>query len=381
MALASSIYYVLDNTFAGLTYAGGGNWSVFESPYFMNGSITWAAFDVFGPSTGGDPTAGPGTIELTFDGTAVSFYGITTIQASGKANSPNFTVSIDGSAATKASTGDVHPPHYVQWYNSNATVLQEGQHVLKLENINGTGVDYVLVNPGQNTLLTGQRLMVDDTYAGINYTGGWQVDKDTLVTGNGSLYSGTSFKSTSHQSSAVGSSFTFSFSGTELAVYGIYPWNKPGNYEITVKVDNQDPFTVAYKSSDNPTVPVPTQPNFKLFTTGDLAAGDHTVTATLTKCVGQLLIVDYIQYTPSFSSLATMPDLSGGVTFTSSTATPSSTQGPSNTSGGGGSGGATGTTTDAPITTPTSGSKKGPMGSFAHLIIGGAIILATLGLL
>lgn len=51
---------------------------------------------------------------------------------------------------------------------------------------------------------------------------------------------------------------------------------------------------------------------FALYTTpSEIQPGNHTVTIQVAECNGQTLIIDYVLYTPSFSTLATMPNLSG----------------------------------------------------------------------
>lgn len=59
------------------------------------------------------------------------------------------------------------------------------------------------------------------------------------------------------------------------------------------------------------TAPAPEndQHNYLLLDTGPLPAGNHTLNVTLAASIGQTLIVDYILYAPSFSTLVDMPDL------------------------------------------------------------------------
>jgi hypothetical protein len=49
--------------------------------------------------------------------------------------------------------------------------------------------------------------------------------------------------------------------------------------------------------------------NYILFASDTLAAGDHILVINITQCVNQTFILDYITYTPSFSTLASMPNL------------------------------------------------------------------------
>ena len=47
--------------------------------------------------------------------------------------------------------------------------------------------------------------------------------------------------------------------------------------------------------------------NYILFSLNPLAAGDHTLVINITQCVNQTFMLDYITYTPSFETLASIP--------------------------------------------------------------------------
>ncbi|KAJ7583010.1 hypothetical protein C8J56DRAFT_239096 [Mycena floridula] len=344
---SSSIYYVLENTSPEITY-GPVAWSVFPDEYYSQGSTTWAGFD-------GQLGASPGNIQLSFDGIEIIFVGFTAI-FNGSASTQDFTVAIDSNKAYTTSTGDKSPPNYLQWYQSPQ--LEPGSHSIKLDKINGTGVDYIVVQPGPDSPLTNQILMIDDAYVGINYVNHWESSAAATVRGNGSSYGGSTFQNTTHQTSIEGAYLNFSYFGTEMAMYGIYSWDQPGSYDLTITVDDQTPFVKTFNSSQAHDLLTPDQPNLKLFTTGDLAAGRHTVIANLSRCDRQSLVIDYIQYSPAFSSLATMPDL----TIPQGSA---SAAGPSNTSSD----------------TPSPSTKKTSAGAIAGGVVGGLALLAILALL
>ncbi|KAJ7584085.1 hypothetical protein C8J56DRAFT_1028083 [Mycena floridula] len=354
-ARTSQIYYVLDNTYDGIKYGGGGSWTLFSDPYYRNGSVLWPAFTVFGSAvTGTAPIVAPGALELAFQGTSATFIGITTIQLYGNTpNTPEFTVSIDGATPYTTSTDDLKPPHYLQWYQS--PLLDQGDHIIKLDGLNGTGVDYIVISPGNDTSLTDKLLMVDDSYSLINYANHWEVAPAMGLSGNGSDYAGNVFQNTTHTTAIVGAYLNFSYTGADLTLYGVYDWTKTGSFDLTIQVDQQSPFTLTYDSSAQHTPLVPQQPHFKLFNTGDLSIGDHTVVANLSRCTGdQSLIVDYITYTPGFSSLATMPNLTDG--HRTSIPSPDSDNNGSST-------------------------KKTPVGAIAGGVVGGVVVLAILAVL
>ena len=51
------------------------------------------------------------------------------------------------------------------------------------------------------------------------------------------------------------------------------------------------------------------KPNFRFFLLDTLSASNHTLVINVTECLNHTFIFDYITYTPSFSSLASMPTL------------------------------------------------------------------------
>ncbi|KAJ7577531.1 hypothetical protein C8J56DRAFT_971004 [Mycena floridula] len=241
----------------------------------------------------------------------------------------------------------------MQWYQSPQ--LAEGIHSIKLDKLNGTGVDYILVMPGQDTLLTNRILAIDDSYVEIDYVNHWETDLAAAVRGGGSAITGVAFQNTTHFVSIEGAYLKFSYFGTTAAVYGIFSWTQLGSYDLTVSVDDQEPFTVIFNASATRVdADAPDQPNLKLFNTGDLPAGNHTIIANLTRCDNQTLVIDYIQYNPSFSSLATMPNL------TDTTSTSGSPPGASQT----------------PLVT-----KKSSVGAIAGGVVGGIALLAIVTLL
>ena len=70
--------------------------------------------------------------------------------------------------------------------------------------------------------------------------------------------------------------------------------------------------------------------NFILFKNTTLEAGNHTLQIVVTNCVNIVFELDYILYTPSFSTLASMPSLPSTSTQSSTASSSSSTVTPSN---------------------------------------------------
>ena len=129
--------------------------------------------------------------------------------------SQTFQVSIDGTKPYTTSTTDSDPPHYMQWYQS--PLLSAGMHTIVLSALSGLAVDYVVITPAPDTLLTGETLMVDDSYEGISYSGNWQTTSNTTFAG-GTIFYSHAFQNTSHQTSTVGDSFLFSYTGQPSAM-------------------------------------------------------------------------------------------------------------------------------------------------------------------
>ncbi|KAJ7580068.1 hypothetical protein C8J56DRAFT_1058377 [Mycena floridula] len=303
------------------------------------------------------------SLHLEFQGTSVMFIG--------EPFSPVLSISIDEKPPFNAT---VAQQIYSTWYQS--PVLDSGPHTITMKQVSDTGgteVDFIAATLGNDTPVLGRTLMVDDTYDGIQYGNGWETS--VLTTLNlccvTTLHSALTFQNTTHQTSIPGSSFSFSYtgklypschcfrsyshilSGTNMTVYGAFLWDLAGSFDLTISIDDQQPFLQTFDATQVNTNKFPEQPNFIMFTTGSLDAGNHTVTATLTRVDHQRFIIDYILYTPTFSSLATMPDLSGLR--------------------------ASGTPVPIPSTTSPA-SKKTPVGALVGGILGSVVFLTLIAL-
>ena len=102
--------------------------------------------------------------------------------------------------------------------------------------------------------------------------------------------------------------------------------------------------------------------NFVFFSSDTLAAGNHILVINITQCINQTFILDYITYAPSFSTLASMPNLT---TFSSgsSSATSGSPSSPSFSNG-------------SQVET-----KKVPIGAIVGGALRGILILLLIGFL
>ncbi|KAJ7580076.1 hypothetical protein C8J56DRAFT_246886 [Mycena floridula] len=302
----AQIYYILDDVDDQITY--NGLWIRLTPPEIYYG---------------GSSTFFNGTCNIQFEGIGISLVG----QIFGQ----NISVSVDnGSPVIDATFSNAS---YSTFYQSPQ--LSDGSHSVSIshDSITAPSLDFGVVQAGPSTNLVGKTLAVDDTYPGIQYDGTWS----PFQYGPGTGF--VAFQSNIHQTSTAGSSFTFTYTGTNMTVYGIYEESTPGSsFALTTTVDNASPPSTQ-TFTGNLTSELIWLKHISLFTTGDLEPGQHTVTVELSKCDSdQILTVDYIAYTPSFSSLAEMP------------------------------------------ATTSSGIAKKPVGAIVGGVIGGLVLLGLLGL-
>ncbi|KAJ7584111.1 hypothetical protein C8J56DRAFT_1095304 [Mycena floridula] len=303
--MSSQIYLALDDNQSITTMAG--NWLTATGPFWYNGSTLFP--DAY------EPNLPLGTFSVSFTGTQIAMFGNT------DAGSQNFQVAIDKNTAYNTSTGDQNPQNWLQWYQS--PVLLEGVHNITVSQMDGLAVDLLLVTPGPKTLLNGQPLLVDDAYTGIAYNGpGWKEVISQKFVESGTTTYGLPVLNGTHQTSHVGDSLVFSYTGTEMQLFGISQAGVTGSLVLSYTIDNGNVLQKSYNTSTAASVDVL---NFLLLDTGLLVSGNHTVMVNVTDAVGLTLIVDYIRYIPSFATLATMPNLTVSEPSTSASVTGSAT--------------------------------------------------------
>ncbi|PPQ95278.1 hypothetical protein CVT26_014852, partial [Gymnopilus dilepis] len=293
-SMTTSLIQILDDNHGDFKYGGAGKWTLNQQAAWYLGTTTFPAFVSPGEAL-------YGTFVLTFEGISIAFTGNTV--------TPDYsqvaTVSIDGGTPYNISYPDTPLQTYVQWYQS--PTLPEGTHTIVVEHLDGTAVDYALIQVGPNTPLNGKTLVIDNDDEAIRYSGQWQRNTDQFESGN--LPNGFPLRNSTHRSSRPGDNFTFSFVGTSVAVYGIVDWQELGILSIAYILDgtplNQSyPFTTStpeYASQDKE------RSNFLYFSLDGLSAGSHTLTVKVTESQNSQYVFDYATYTPSFSSLGNMP--------------------------------------------------------------------------
>ncbi|KAJ7584357.1 hypothetical protein C8J56DRAFT_789922 [Mycena floridula] len=263
-------------------------------------------------------------------GTGILFVG-NAPELSDAASPKSFNVSIDSNALYVAKFQ--FPSGINQWYHQfyQSPLLLDGKHSINLSSI-VTGVDYAVVTAGQTTPLSGTTILVDDDNPEITYSGsGWQRNTDLIQVGSGYLDAEPVGNAT-HRSATVGDSFSFQFSGTSVALYGVFDWTEIGKMSVVFTLDGRH-TTQDFIAAAGGTAPYQQQNHFLLFEQADLQATNHTVSTTITYADGNRdLIFDYITYVAAFSSLATKPKFTSSLASSSvqsSTATSTSTTSPS----------------------------------------------------
>lgn len=260
-----------------------------------------------------------------------------------------FQVSIDSGALYSTLGPDFHSACYSQLYQS--PTLPMGFN-LTFTNSSECCLALILATPHPDFPLPGQPLLVDDTYDKIQYTGSWQTLVNDYYTSKFS-YVTIPMMNTTHQTSIVGDTMRFAFSGTNVVVFGGQLGSQVGNYTISYSVDEDGKTMRTFSTNGTGDV---YDSNFKLLDTGSLPSGDHTLTLTLTACFNQALIVDYITYTPNFATLAKMPNVTKPSDSSQTTAPPMPTN-------------ATPGPTLSPSTTPIGAIVGGSVGGLSLFII------------
>jgi hypothetical protein len=98
--------------------------------------------------------------------------------------------------------------------------------------------------------------------------------------------------------------------GTSVSIYGIFSWFNTGMISATFTLDDQTIPQTYYVTPDDTVLIQGDAQNFLFMSYDNLLPQDHTLIINVTRCIDQTFILDYITYTPSFSSLAEMDNLS-----------------------------------------------------------------------
>ncbi|KAJ7490753.1 hypothetical protein FB451DRAFT_1389518 [Mycena latifolia] len=211
-------------------------------------------------------SATPGdSVTFTFEGTSIDVFG-----TAGPGNGGTMKFSIDQSpnSSYTAPATEVALYHQLFWTSG---LLSDGSHTLLITHMslpgNQTGkifLDYILYN---TTSTAGKTLFVDDSDAHAEYSLGWNT-----TGGNGN------FKQAAHLSTSAGSSVSLAFEGNFVSASGpVFFGTKGEGFNASVAIDggSPSPITQSHLSQVGQTTF-----NNILFTTSNLAPGNHTIVVT-----------------------------------------------------------------------------------------------------
>ncbi|KAG6836249.1 hypothetical protein H0H93_009814 [Arthromyces matolae] len=172
----------------------------------------------------------------------------------------------------------------------------------------------MLLTPGDNYPLSGTTLFVDDSDPSITYNGAWTASGGSLTASDKTYFPfGGAFHATQDRTA----SFTFQFIGTSVSVRGILSGTP---LVPTFTLDGQ---SVSYQFASTSAA----QMNYLWFTHDSLSAGNHNLTFTFlsNNADGPQFMLDYILYTPSFPTLASLKPGNSTSSSTSQSASATST--------------------------------------------------------
>ncbi|KAF9529092.1 hypothetical protein CPB83DRAFT_765783 [Crepidotus variabilis] len=283
------------------TLSGGGSWTVKKADQWFNGTtqLLESATDSTDPKQ-------LGTLRMSFNGTSVALFGTTPPSSS----SQTMSVSIDGSTASNTSYSDPNPQTYRQWYQS--PVLADGLHNLTLGNIAGTALDFAVVTVGPDTPLNAQTVIVDNDDPAMVYSkkkGKWRRNMSSFNSGPNP--DGFGYGNTTHDTTYVGSSFSYNFSAVSIGVYGVFSWSQVGSLSMEFSIDGNPQKKDFVVTADTPQLKseVGQEQNFLFYSFDFLLPGVHTLTVNVTDCQNLAFSFDYLTYAPNFATLSAMPDV------------------------------------------------------------------------
>ncbi|THV06256.1 hypothetical protein K435DRAFT_883861 [Dendrothele bispora CBS 962.96] len=322
-------------------------WKTSAEPLWYGGGSSWAYLS---------DSSSPATFTASFQGTSIAFVGNTPHLYS----SQSFMVAIDGAQDEPVTYPE--PEVNCQWYTSHM-LNDSGSHQIVLSQLDKVSVDFAFITAGENTPLTGQTIVVDDSSPEINWSGQWQERSNQKFPAG--VDQGRPFGNGTHASTNVGDSMTFPFAGTGIRVYGVFNWTAPGNTTATFTLDSSESSFKTFSSAFDRPPNVQSVSNFLFFESTDLHEGNHNLTIDVTEIVReQSLIIDYLTYQPSFDSIKDKPDFSSTAGIISDS---------------------TSSATGSPASSSTAGRDSGvparpplPLAAIIGGVMGGVVLIVTL---
>ncbi|PPR05501.1 hypothetical protein CVT26_009005, partial [Gymnopilus dilepis] len=174
--------------------------------------------------------------------------------------------------------------------------LHSGSHNVTFFTFSNVNFDFFVITAANDTDLSGQTLIVDDSDSSIVYSGDWSKNSSVLAAATNSR---TPYGGSFHQTNAAGAAATFSFTGNSVSVHGVA---NTGPMSITFTVDGL-PVPATQFADSNGSL----NPTFTWYSSDSLSPADHTLQMKVGPNPGASFSIDYILYKPAFSTLASKP--------------------------------------------------------------------------
>ncbi|KAF8182370.1 hypothetical protein K438DRAFT_1600749 [Mycena galopus ATCC 62051] len=160
-----------------------------------------------------------------------------------------------------------------------------------------------------------RRILIDDADSAIQYGPGWAAADTSKLNGLGNY--GPVYANTSHATTTDGSTLSFKFSGTSVAVFGTIDITNTNGVVTPTWTCLVDGVAIP---EQNPTFQYP-ENNWKLCAQSQLSTGAHTLTINV-QTTGSTFYIDYLLYTPTADvdldgAILEYPNTDASVTFQS----------------------------------------------------------------
>ncbi|KAF9044974.1 hypothetical protein BJ165DRAFT_1404242 [Panaeolus papilionaceus] len=250
-----------------------------------------------------------GNFTFTFQGSGVTFVGGSPLTSPSFLPRSTITIDPDSPQALTVLVNGTDEPYPGPWYNTHN--LAYGTHRILMAHCYQLTLDYALVIVGPDTDLEGKTMFVDDSDAQIEYQGsGWEITNNLAFDSHNRQWL-TPAQNTTHAATRVGDSFTFSFLGTSATIYGFFAWGNVSSLAVQFELDGNVTSETYHIQEVNWIIPE-WYVNFPFISYDNLPAGDHQLKVTVTEISNTTLRLDYITYTPAFSTLTSKNTTSTG---------------------------------------------------------------------
>ncbi|KAK7048384.1 hypothetical protein R3P38DRAFT_2869005 [Favolaschia claudopus] len=178
-------------------------------------------------------------------------------------------------------------------------ILEDGMHTIFYaagDTSLQPALDYLTVTAGPSTPLLGRTVIVDDSEI-ADYSGNWSTEAPaTYVLARGSAL----YNNTTHWTSGAGDSFSYTFNGNSIAIYGVIPTNNDTlNSTATWAIDGRPPTAISLPIGSSFVKPMT-----ELFFVDALSPSTHTLVFNMTDVApSHFFGIDFIVYNSSASTV------------------------------------------------------------------------------